>query len=102
MLYTVNKSYVVQAFVPQTSDVGSIVTILSSTAPADVLVNDGSGRIKDKYQVKGKEVGAQLGDNAAISDICDEKDGVKETDPLIDVRPDGNVVPRNRDYWGGW
>jgi hypothetical protein len=102
MLYTVNTSYVVQATVPQSSDVGKIVTILSATAPADVLVNDGSGRIKDKYQVKGKEVGAQLGDNAAISEICDETDGVKETDPLIDVRPDGNVVPRDRSYWGGW
>jgi len=101
MLYTVTDN-VVQALSPSASDVGKVVTILSATAPADVLVDDGSGRIKDKYQVKGKDVNAQKGDNEAISDITDEKDGVKETDPLIDVRSDGNVVPRNTDYWGGW
>jgi hypothetical protein len=102
MLYTVTDKYVVQAFVPRPADVGSVVTILSASAPADVLVPDGTGRIKEKYQVKGKDINAQKGDNAAISDICDEKDGIKETDPLIDVRPDGNVVPRDRSYWGGW
>lgn len=104
LLYTVNAQYVVQAYAPVAGDVGKVVTILSSMAPADVLVSDGSGRIKEKYQVKGKDVNAQKGDNEAIADICDETDGVNETtvDPLIDVRPDGNAVPRNRDYWGGW
>lgn len=101
LIYIVNNN-VVQAYVPTTADIGKTVTLLSATAPSDVLVGDGSSRIKEKYQVKGKEIGAQKGDNEAISDITDEKDGIKETDPLIDVRPDGNTVNRSRDYWGGW
>lgn len=100
-LYIVN-GHVVQPFVPTVNEVDTIVTILSSTAPSDVLVDDGSMRIKEKYQVKGKDHGSQLGDNAAVSDIVDEKDGIKEIDPFLDVRPDGNVVPRDTTPWGGW
>lgn len=60
---------------------------LVSDAPADAILNDGSGRIADKYQVPTANPDANKGDNEQVQ---------IEADHTIYPREEGN------DLWGGW
>jgi hypothetical protein len=91
--------------VPVTQDlVGQEVTMLVNDAPEDAILPD--GRIADKYQVPGRRKDAHRGDNEFIRNVTQEKDGIIE--PTIengesnDVFYDGNVITRDRSYWGNW
>jgi hypothetical protein len=75
-------------------------------APADAYVDDGSGRIKDKYTVPRPKTLAggdgpndfeQFADNKAIRDITE---GTK--DPITGLRSGGIIIQRDRAYWGEW
>lgn len=84
--------------------VGQELDMVIEGAPLDGILP--SGEIASKYRVRGHEKRSQTGDNEFIRNVTDEIDGVVE-DPIqdgkiIDVRKDGNVVPRSRQYWGNW
>lgn len=98
-LHVVNNKNFVQILTPAETDIGKTVTVISATAPKDIMTSD--GRIKDKYIVKGKNLKAQKGDNQFINDFTDTKSNTLQ-DPRKDIRPDGNTVPFNKDLWGGW
>lgn len=88
-----------------TSDlVGQEVTMLVNDAPADAILPD--GRIADKYQVRGRTANSHLGDNAFNRSVVNEEDGIledgAEDGESNDVFNDGNVVQRDRSYWGNW
>jgi hypothetical protein len=76
---------------------------LIAGAPADAYVPDGSGRIKDKYNVpkpvtQSTALGASpLGDNDAIRDITQGP-----VNALTGLREGGIVLARDRKYWGDW
>lgn len=79
---------------------------LIAGAPADAYVPDGSGRIKDKYNVpRPKTIAGSDGvndfehaaDNKAIRDITEGR-----KDPITGVRQGGIVLQRDRAYWGDW
>ena len=79
---------------------------LISGAPADAYVEDGSGRIKDKYTIPkpktltgsdGPNDFEQFADNKAIRDITEGK-----KDPITGLRTGGIVLQRDRAYWGDW
>jgi len=58
--------------------------------------------------VPGKNPRTNKGDNAFISDVADGKEDCETEDDYdenglpLDVRCSGNVVPRDRSYWGEW
>jgi hypothetical protein len=77
---------------------------LINGAPADAYINDGSGRISDKYGVKQpvslsntSEGLKQMGDNEAIRNITEGP-----VDPNTNIRTGGIVIQRDRAYWGEW
>jgi hypothetical protein len=58
---------------------------LLPNAPADAIINDGSGRIADKYNVPAPATNTQLGDNAAIEQAANDV-----------------AIKHNREIWGDW
>ena len=90
--------------------VGTEVTIMVNDAPDDAILPD--GRIADKYLVKGNEKRANKGDNKFVTQVaegwnegeeCPENEGpINEDGSLNDVRCSGNVLQRDRSYWGEW
>jgi len=58
---------------------------LVPNAPADAIINDGSNRIADKYQVPKSNPNGQRGDNTQIQ-----------------IEADRTIVNRNTELWGSW
>ena len=106
MISIVNDDDSIELITVTASDVGTEVTIMVNDAPDDAILPD--GRIADKYTVPGKNRRANKGDNAFIRKVTDGDPDATDTEPinedgtLNDVRLSGNVVPRDRSYWGEW
>jgi len=74
-------------------------------APADAYVNDGSGRIADKYNVPQPNTLVssnssdfdQVADNNAVLDVTEGP-----INPITGVREGGVTITTNREYWGSW
>jgi hypothetical protein len=73
---------------------------IRSDAPADALVTDGSGRIKDKYSVPGPKISSDvLKDNAGIQDIVD---GKQDSQGNRDGGVSTPISPEVTKRWGDW
>jgi len=74
---------------------------LMANAPADSFVDDGSGRVRNKYQVRKPVLpvgGAEAyGDNDFVRDVVEG-----EVDDVSGERDGGFIIQRDRTHWGEW
>lgn len=102
----INDNNAIETYVVNESMVGLDIRILVNNAPDDAILRD--GRIADKYLVKGKNSRANKGDNTFVREATEgipgseEEGAFNEDGTLNDVRQSGNVVSRDRSYWGDW
>lgn len=106
MITIVNEDQTLELITVTEEMVGMDATIMVNDAPDDAILPD--GRIADKYKVPGANKRSNLGDNEFVRLVAEGVPGAPEEGPLNedgtsnDVRLSGNVVPRDRSYWGDW